>query len=70
MKSPILEEQPGPVRRLVMRCHDVRGGLELTTVGPENDVVRRRIIATLEKIEENVSSFDVDVTRVSTRAHA
>ena len=66
----MLEEQPGPVRRLVVRCCAVRRGLGLTTVGPENDVVRRRITATLEKIEENVSSFEVDVTLVTcTRAH-
>ena len=44
-------------------------GLELTSVGPENDVVRRRVIATLEEVEEEVSSFNVDVTRVNTRTH-
>ena len=36
-----------------------------TTIGPKNNIIRCRIIATLEEVEEEVSSLDIDVARVS-----
>lgn len=45
----------------MLQCEGVR-----TAIGPEYDVILRRIVSTLEKVEEDMSRLDVDVTCVRT----
>lgn len=46
-----------------------RQRLGLTTINPENDVVRVRIVPALKEKVEEVSRLDVNVTCVSSRQH-
>ena len=39
--------------------------LQATSVSPEYDVVLVRVISALEEVEEEMASFDVDITRIS-----
>lgn len=66
MNRPMLETQPGPVSELLCNSLVTRRELGLATIYPEDDIVRRRIVAALKEVEEEVSRLIVDVTCVST----
>jgi hypothetical protein len=38
--------------------------LQVTSVSPEYDVVLVWVISALEEVEEEMASFDVDITRI------
>lgn len=67
MKRPTLEAHPGPVSEhlsMMTSCVPTTGR---TTISPENDVVRFRIVAALKEVVKDVFCLNVNVARVSTR---
>jgi hypothetical protein len=66
MKRPRDEEQPGPMQPKFVNSNPEKTVHELTSVGPKYDRIFVGIISAFEEIEEQVPSFDVNVSRVST----
>lgn len=63
MNNPNDDEQPGPINTLI----ELKYGSQLTLstpISPENYVVRVRVISTLEEIEKNMASLNINVTGV------
>lgn len=66
MNKPIDDEQPGPVHyanQNASRCLKDSEKIH-TSVSPENHIICIRIVATLEEIEEYMSSLNINVPSI------
>ena len=63
MKAPSEEEQPGPSTRLAYMTYRSLESIS-TSVGPEYNIIFIRITPTLKEVEEQMSSFNINIPSV------